>query len=99
MKITRRKLEEMIEEAMCGAMPAEMHMGVEMDSHMDSHGHDGDYGHGADALVAVVEHKGTVSKEDCCAAVMCLIECCSCPATRAKLAACCDELMGGHHSR
>ena len=92
MKITRKKLAEMIEEAMCGAMPAEMHMGVEM----DHHGHGGH--HDVEELVAVIEHKGTVSKADCCAAVMCLIECCSCPATRAKLAACCDEIMAGHHS-
>ena len=92
MKITRRKLEEMIEEAMCGAMPSDMYVDMEM----DHHGHGGH--HGAEELVAVVEHRGTVSKEDCCAAVMCLIECCSCPATRAKLAACCAEIMAGHHS-
>ena len=93
MKITRRKLEEMIEEAMCGAMPAEMHMGVEM----DHHGHGGH--HDVETVESVVvDHKGSVSKEDCCAAVLCLIECCSCPATRAKLAACCAEIMAGHHS-
>jgi hypothetical protein len=93
MKITRRKLAEMIEEAMGMEM-------VPVEMEMMGHGHSDDHGHGgADALVAVVEHKGTVSKADCCAAVMCLIECCSCPATRAKLAACCDEIMGGHHSR
>ena len=96
MKITRRQLAEMIDEAMGMMVPVEMPVDMEM----DHHGHGDDHGHhGADALVAVVEHKGTVSKADCCAAVMCLIECCSCPATRAKLAACCDEIMGGHHSR
>tara|TARA_Y100001970_G_scaffold289015_1_gene418083 strand:+ start:1369 stop:1632 length:264 start_codon:yes stop_codon:yes gene_type:complete len=81
MKITRKQLNQMIQEAM-GMMP----VGIEMD-----------HGHGADAVVAVMDHKGTVSREDCCAAVMCLIECCSCPVTRAKLAACCNEIMSGHH--
>ena len=81
MKITRQQLREMIEEAM-GCQPAGMEM---------------DHGHGGEAVVAVMDHKGTVSKADCCAAVMCLIECCSCPVTRAKLAACCNEIMAGHH--
>ena len=99
MKITRKKLAELIEEAMCGAMPAEMYVDMEM----DSHGHEDRYDHGGHHGVetvesAIIDHKGTVSKEDCCAAVLCLIECCSCPATRAKLAACCAEIMAGHHS-
>ena len=91
MKITRRKLQEIIEEAMgMGMMPVEMEMGMH-------HGHDDDH-HGVETVeTVIVDHKGTVSKADCCAAVMCLIECCSCPATRAKLAACCAEIMSGHH--
>ena len=35
----------------------------------------------------------TVSKEDCCTAVLCLIECCSCEETKAKLRQVCDEIM------
>ena len=42
-------------------------------------------------------HKGSVSREDCCAAVMCLVECCSCPITKAALIECCNEIMAGHH--
>jgi|TARA_R110001583_G_scaffold189015_1_gene351623 hypothetical protein len=34
-----------------------------------------------------------VSREDCCAAVLCLIECCTCEETKAKLRAVCDDLM------
>ena len=42
-------------------------------------------------------HKKTVSREDCCAAVMCLIECCSCPVTRSALEACCSDILSGKH--
>ena len=38
---------------------------------------------------------GSVSKEDCCAAVMCLIECCSCPATKQALMQCCQDILAG----
>ena len=69
----------------------------EMIQEVMGHGMGMDHGHGGEEVVAVIEHKGTVSKADCCAAVMCLIECCSCPVTRAKLAACCNEIMAGHH--
>tara|TARA_Y100001937_G_scaffold125729_1_gene193166 strand:- start:2015 stop:2347 length:333 start_codon:yes stop_codon:yes gene_type:complete len=40
-------------------------------------------------------HKGGVSREDCCAAVMCLIECCSCPVTKQTLMKCCEDIMSG----
>jgi hypothetical protein len=36
---------------------------------------------------------GSVSKEDCCKAVLCLIECCSCPETKALLKQCCDDIL------
>ena len=91
MKITRRKLAEMIEEAMGMEM-------VPVEMEMMGHGHSDDHGHGgADALVAVVEHKGTVSKEDCCAAVMSMIECCSCPVTKQALMECCEDIMAGDY--
>ena len=44
-------------------------------------------------------HEGTssslkrVSREDCCAAILCLIECCTCEETKMKLQAVCDDLM------
>lgn len=38
---------------------------------------------------------GNVSKEDCCAAVMCLIECCSCPVTKQALMQCCQDILAG----
>jgi len=44
-------------------------------------------------------HKGNVSRGDCCAAVMCLIECCECPVTKQALMACCEDIMSGQHDR
>jgi len=38
---------------------------------------------------------GGVSKEDCCAAVMCLIEWCSCPVTKQALMQCCQDILAG----
>ena len=40
-------------------------------------------------------HKGEVSREDCCKAVLCLIECCSCPETKQMLRDCCEDLLAG----
>jgi len=36
---------------------------------------------------------GSVSKEDCCKAVLCLIECCECPETKAILQECCEDIL------
>ena len=36
---------------------------------------------------------GGVSKEDCCKAVMCLIECCDCPETKSLLKQCCEDIL------
>ena len=41
--------------------------------------------------------KSCVSREDCCAAVMCLIECCSCPVTKQALMECCQDIMAGDY--
>ena len=71
------------------------------------HGHDATvHSHGCDAYndagegeyldpVDMNQHQthGAVSKEDCCAAVMCLIECCSCPETKARLKQCCEDIL------
>ena len=40
---------------------------------------------------------GSVSREDCCSAVMSLIECCSCEATKAALAECCQDILSGDY--
>ena len=37
--------------------------------------------------------KGTVSKEDCCRAVLCLVECCDCPDTKEMLRQCCEDIL------
>ena len=41
--------------------------------------------------------KGSVSREDCCAAIICLIECCSCPTTKQAIIECCEDIMSGHY--
>ena len=103
-KLDRRKLQKLIlqEFKMMGMAPMSSMgvMGMEKsgcgdDGHMDeemlmpshSMGHS-EYGH---------SHKGSVSREDCCKAVMCLIECCACPVTKAALMECCGEIMAGHY--
>ncbi len=40
---------------------------------------------------------GSVSREDCCAAIMCMIECCSCEITKAALMECCQDIMSGDY--
>ena len=40
-----------------------------------------------------LSHKGSVSKEDCCKAVLCLIECCDCPETKRLIKECCDDIL------
>ena len=48
--------------------------------------------------MSTVSH-GNVSREDCCAAIIALVECCSCPATKQVIIQCCHDLMTGHHDR
>ena len=43
--------------------------------------------------------KSCVSREDCCAAIMCLVECCECPITKQVIMECCQEIMSGQHDR
>ena len=55
-----------------------------------------DHGHSSMEIVAPaggMSHKGGVSKEDCCKAVLCLIECCDCPETKALLQECCEDIL------
>ena len=37
--------------------------------------------------------QGSVSRESCCEAVLCLIECCECPETKERLRQCCEDLL------
>jgi hypothetical protein len=55
------------------------------DMHMD-HGHS-----------MMKSPKDCVSREDCCAAVMCLIECCSCPITKQAIMECCRDILAGDY--
>ena len=41
--------------------------------------------------------KSCVSREDCCAAIMCLVECCECPITKQAIVQCCQDILAGHH--
>ena len=55
--------------------------------------------HTSDATPMMGSSMGNVSREDCCAAVMCLIECCSCEITKASLMECCADIMSGDYDR
>ena len=43
--------------------------------------------------------QGSVSREACCEAVMCMIECCACPVTKAALIECCQAIMSGEYDQ
>lgn len=86
----------------CGASPCE----CDNDGACDACGCDpcecDEFGHETYELDRGYSHdhntnKGTVSREDCCAAVMCLIECCSCPVTKQALMECCEDILSGRH--
>ncbi len=68
-----------------------------------SSSHDYDHGMEQPEELTVKSHdmgvKGSVSREDCCAAVMALIECCSCPNTKQMLTECCEDLLSGHYDQ
>jgi hypothetical protein len=87
MKITREQIVEMIKEEMGPMMDMGMDMGMGM------------HGGGGHSAQGGFVHKDSVARRDCCAAVMCLVECCSCPVTREKLMACCEDLMAGRFDR
>ena len=60
--------------------------------HTVHHGHDDSHSHSA-----MKSPKSCVSREDCCAAIMCLIECCECPITKQVIMQCCQDILSGHH--
>jgi len=43
--------------------------------------------------------EGSVSREACCEAVICLVECCACPITKAALIECCQAIMSGEYDQ
>ena len=43
--------------------------------------------------------KGSVSREACCEAVICMVECCACPITKQALIQCCQALMSGDYDQ
>ena len=105
-QLNRKKLKRMIlnEMSMMGMtdMPAigDMSSLVSDDMGMDdhdymSHGHeDRSYEDHASSMSV----KGSLSREQCCAAIMCLLECCSCEYTKNKLMSMCQSIMSGEHS-
>ena len=38
-------------------------------------------------------HESFISKEDCCKAVLSLIECCDCPKTKQLIKECCEDIL------
>ena len=55
-----------------------------------------DVNHGHSAMKS---SKSCVSREDCCAAIMCLVECCECPITKQAIMECCQDILSGQHDR
>lgn len=100
-KLNRRKLQKMIlqEFRMMGVAP----MGAVGDAPLGMSGHDSDYGMAEDYLAPAEDHdmhaghhgghKGALSMEDCCKAVLCLIECCDCEITKQKIRECCHDIL------
>lgn len=74
----------------CGHSPCECdgHPDYEHDMHMD-------HEHQAHSML----DKGSVSREDCCAAIKCLVECCECPVTKQAILDCCSDIMMGRYDR
>ena len=59
-------------------------MGMVHSAPMTDHGHS-----------AMKSPKSCVSRADCCAAIMCLVECCECPITKRVIMECCQDIMAG----
>jgi len=91
-QLNRKQLKKLIlkEFRMIGMASPE----VGMLGHSPYQDHGKDHGHGAVKVhKSHSGHKGALSMEDCCKAVLCLIECCDCEITRAKIQQCCDEIL------
>ena len=94
-QLNRKALKKLIlkEFRMMGMAP----MGAVGDSPMGMSDHESDYGVKEDYLAPEADHghstTGSVSKEDCCKAVLCLIECCECPETKQLIQECCEDIL------
>jgi uncharacterized protein YggL (DUF469 family) len=96
--LNRKQLKKLIlqEFKMIGmASPDSAMLGHSPYQDMD-HGHDmmPDHGFAGDDMGHHGGHKGALSMEDCCKAVLCLIECCDCEITKQKIRQCCEEILG-----
>ena len=110
-KLNRSKLKKMILQEFKMMGMAEMPMMGKVGAFSQDHDDMMDHDMGEDALMGAhsSDHtppmgggmmkspKSCVSREDCCAAVMCLIECCSCPITKQALMECCADIMAGDY--
>jgi len=100
-KLTKDKLRAAIlkEFKMLGmGSPAPMQIKSLAHSEMDHMDHGSDHG-GMKVHSLGLAGQGSVSRESCCEAVMCMVECCSCPVTKAALIECCQALMSGEYDQ
>ena len=100
-RLNRKQLKKLLlkEFKMMGMAP----MGAVGDTPLGMHGHSSDYGMDEDYLAPAEHHgmhgvdhgghKGALSMEDCCKAVLCLIECCDCEITKQKIRECCEGIL------
>ena len=93
-RLDRNKLKKMIiqEMKMLDMVPMDS-MGMMGGARMGGE----DHGHEMEMPMHHSAAPGKVSREDCCAAVMCMVECCSCPVTKAALMECCADIMAGDY--
>ena len=96
-RLNRKQLKKLLlkEFKMMGMAP----MGGSMIGHspyQQDYGHD-DYMDHNPMNMHHGHNKGSVSKEDCCKAILCLIECCDCPKTQEVLRECCEDILSGHY--
>lgn len=105
MSIDKQKIQKLILQEMrsmmkkdsvssCGDHDSVMMMDNDMDALMPMHTSHSTPMMGSNSMHSQ-HHMKSVSREDCCAAVMCLIECCSCPVTKSALMECCEDIMSG----
>ena len=107
-KLNRRKLQRMIlqEFKMMGMAPMQS-MGkigafsqddaeyMEEDAMLDAHTSDHTPMMGMGSMGS---QPGILSGEDCCTAILSLIECCSCESTKSKIMAVCESILHGEDS-
>lgn len=80
----------------CGGYPCKCD-GYDEPAGLDNMNPNGAFGMGIYAAGHISE--GSVSREACCEAVMCMVECCACPVTKAALIECCQAIMSGEYDQ